>query len=591
MRRLAVLAACWLVVLATPAAAHAARIVVVREPGVGAATVRAGAEKVKALPGLRAEVLRVPDAQRDATLARLNRLPGVRIAEVDGRVHAMGPDRSSEQWALPHVRAPDAWALSVGANVTVAVIDSGANLGHEDLPAARIAPGGHDWVDDDSTPSDQNGHGTHVATAIVGDRDNEGTNGIAPSARAMILRVLDAQGNGFDSDVAAAFDSAGDQGVRIASASLGGAAFSATLIEAIGSHPGTLYVIAAGNDGSDNDLVPTYPCNAPSLNVICVGASDQADQRAGFSNVGRISVDVFAPGVGILAGYIPGGSSFAELDGTSMATPIVSGIAALVLARTPAMSTLALKNAVLNGAVPLAGLDPLSVTGARADALRAIVLRPPDTDRDGIGDAWDDCTRAADAGQFDTDADGTGDACDDDDADGVPYSRDACPDLTALKSTNGCPETIDNDGDGVVDVNDDCPIDPGPAALGGCPRDSDDDGRIDTLDACPRQGASTDSGCPRPRIRSVRVRTARCGKRVCLKVRIRLAHSARITMTAQRCARRDGGCRWRTLVTRRRQARTYAVTLKLRPGRYRVRVVARNAEGKSRALSERVEIE
>ena len=238
MRRLAVLAACWLVVLVAPAAASAARIVVVREPGVGAATVRAGAEKVKALPGLRAEVLRVPDAQRDATLARLNRLPGVRIAEVDGRVHAMGPDRSSEQWAVPRVRAPDAWALSVGANVTVAVIDSGANLGHEDLPAARIAPGGHDWVDDDNTPSDQNGHGTHVATAIVGDRDNEGINGIAPSARAMILRVLDAQGDGFDSDVAAAFDYAGDQGVRIASASLGGPAFSATLIERSAHTPG-----------------------------------------------------------------------------------------------------------------------------------------------------------------------------------------------------------------------------------------------------------------------------------------------------------------------------------------------------------------
>ncbi len=466
-----------LLALALPAAAAAAeptaRIVVLREPGVSAASVRAGAERVKAVPGLRAEVLRVPAADRDATLARLNRLPGVRIAEPDMLMHAMGPDRSAEQWGMARVRAPSAWPLTLGAGVTVAVVDSGANLDHEDLPAQQIAPGGHDWVDDDDDPDDANGHGTHVTASIVGDRDAQGINGVAPSSRALVLRVLNAQGNGFVSDIASAFDYAGSRGVRIVSASLGARGFSETLDQVIRSYPRTLFVVAAGNDGSDNDLAPTYPCNAPGVNVICVGASDTGDQRAGFSNVGRVSVDVFAPGVGILSAWL--GTSFNSIEGTSMATPFVSGIAALVLARAPSQSTLALKNAVLNGAVAVPALAPSAVTGARADAVRAVTLAPPDADRDGIGDSWDVCRLASDAGQADADADGIGDACDDGDADGVVDGRDACPDITALHSSDGCPATIDTDGDRVLDAVDGCLTLDGPARFDGCPDTRDRD--------------------------------------------------------------------------------------------------------------------
>jgi subtilase family protein/thrombospondin type 3 repeat protein/fervidolysin-like protein len=592
MRRPAAIAACGLALLAAPAVARAGEIVVVREPGVSAAHVRGGAAHVKSFPGLRAEVLRVPAAQRDATLARLNRLPGVRFAEPNVLLHTMGPDLSAQQWAPGQVRAPSAWATTTGGGSIVAVVDTGVNSGHEDLQG-RIAPGGHDFIDGDNDPEDQNGHGTHVATAIVGDRDSQGINGIAPSSSALIVRALNAGGFGDSATIAAAFDYAAKR-ARIVSASLGGPEFSEVLNASIADNPNTLFVVAAGNAGSDNDVAPTYPCNAPALNLICVGATDQSDEPAGFSNVGRRSVDVFAPGVGIIAGWIGGPSAFDTISGTSMATPIVSGIAALVLSRSPSMPTLALKNAVLGGAVRLSDLVPLSVTGARADALRAIFMKPADTDTDGIGDAWDDCRFAADPQQVDSDVDGAGDACDDDDGDGVPFSRDACPETSAPHSTDGCPGTIDTDGDHIFDVDDSCPAVAGIVQFNGCPdtRDRDQDGRVDSQDACPRQGAATDTGCPQPRIRSVRARKARCGGHPCLKVRIVLAKTAQIELTAQRCHRRDGRCEWRTLATKTRRARVCSVTFKqnVRRGRYRVRAVARNAEGTTHRRSRGIEI-
>jgi subtilisin family serine protease len=443
--------------------------------------------------------------------------------------------------------------------VTVAVVDTGVNFSHEDLTGRLVA--GHDYVDGDNAPEDENGHGTHVTTAIVGDADHQGINGIAPNAHALVLRVLGADGRGFLSDIAAAFDAAGQLGIRIVSASLGGSGDSQLLDAVMRAHPATLYVVAAGNDGSDNDVAPVAPCSSTAPNVICVGASDQADAPADFSNFGATSVDVFAPGVDILSGWLAP-ANFEVVSGTSMATPIVSGIAALALARNPSLSTPALKSAVLDGAVPVTGLAGLSVTGARADALRAVQLVP---DRNS-----------------------------DEDGDGVPLSRDACPGITALHSSNGCPDTIDSDGDGVYDVMDACGVTPGPVALGGCPdtRDRDHDGHIDSLDRCPRQNAHTKTGCPRPRVKSVRARRARCGGDPCLKARITLARSAAVTVKAQRCRRTGGHCTWRTLATRHRHARAFTVAFKtrLREGRYRIRALASNPQGRSRPRSDVIAI-
>ena len=256
-------------------------------------------------------------------------------------------------------------------------------------------------------------------------------------------------------------------------------------------------------EGADNDFRATYPCNSPQRNVICVGATDEGDARAIFSNVGRRSVDVFAPGADILSAWLPG-SAWRRSSGTSMAAPHVAGVAALVLARNPSLSAIELKNAVLNGVQRIAGLAPLSVTGGRLDAVGAVTVAPLDADRDGIGDAWDVCARAPDADQADADADGIGDACDDGDGDGVLDLRDACPDVTAIKSSDGCTATIDSDGDRIVDLVDRCPTLRGIARFDGCPdtRDGDLDGRVDSQDACPRKRARTRTGCPKPRIRS-----------------------------------------------------------------------------------------
>jgi subtilisin family serine protease len=572
-----------------------ARIIVARRAGTTAAELRAraGGERIAAIPGLRAEVLLVPAANRDRILARLNRGPGVRFAEPDARLALMGPDRMAEQWGLARIRAPSVWPLSTGAGITVAVVDSGYNPQHEDLPATRIAPGGVDFIEG-GFPADEDGHGTHVTATIVGDSDAQGISGVAPSARALPLRAL-AGGGGFVSDIAAAFDY-GAQRARIVSASLGGETFSDTLDEVIRAHPDTLFVVAAGNDGSDNDTVPTYPCVSRALNVICVGASDEADQRAGFSNVGRTTVDVFAPGVDILSGWINGASSFAFSNGTSMATPHVSGIAALVRARNPALSAVGLKNAVLNGVQRLPALEGLAVTAGRVDAVRAVTETPPDSDADGIGDAWDVCRTVADGNQADSDLDGAGDACDDGDADGITDLNDACPTVSAPRSTNGCLDTVDTDGDTVFDVVDRCPSQAGLVALSGCPdtRDGDGDGRVDSLDACPQQPSASASGCPRPRVRSVSARATRCGSRRCLKVRVRLARAAALTVTAQRCRRRGRACTWRTVLTRRVSAprRTFSLTLRetrakrLIRGRYRVRAIGRNPAGSSRPRSD-----
>src|SRR5262249_6050139 len=141
------------------------------------------------------------------------------------------------------------------------------------------------------------GHGTHVTGTIAALADNGiGVAGVAPGARVMPLRALDADGSGSDSTIAEAFDYAGDMGVRIVNAALGGVGPSQPLTDAMAAHPNTLYVVAAGNSNLNTDAIAFAPCTSPAANVICVGASTNRDARASFSNYGKTTVDVFAPG-------------------------------------------------------------------------------------------------------------------------------------------------------------------------------------------------------------------------------------------------------------------------------------------------------
>jgi subtilisin family serine protease len=381
--------------VALPAMASAAvsdEIIVKRETGLTAAEradVRSGAgvrfertlplgdvEVVSAAPGDRADALADLRADPDVVWAEPNR---------ERRAAARDPLFALE-WGLENtgqmvidsagtadadIDATAAWTRTRGRGVTVGVVDSGAQLDHPDLP---LVPG-WDFVDGDATPSDGNGHGTHVAGTIAAPENGIGVTGVAPAAAVMPLRALDDAGVGSTATTAAAFAYAGDHGVRVVNASLGSTSSSTAEHDAIAAHPNTLYVVAAGNGGADgigddNDITPTYPCAYDLANIVCVGATDSSDHRAGFSNYGASRVDLFAPGVDIVSTYK--GAQYAASDGTSMAAPHAAGVAALLAARDPSLTVGQIKTAMLAGVDHLAALTGRAVTGGRLNAAGAL---------------------------------------------------------------------------------------------------------------------------------------------------------------------------------------------------------------------------
>jgi thermitase len=392
---------------ALPAPAYAQNIIVKRAPGLSSAE-RADVRKdagVKLLDTLslpNTEVVR-PNRSTSAALAALNGDPDVAYAELDRSLGALSDDPYfSQLWALQNtgqfggipgkdMSVPQAWQTSTGTGVLIAVVDTGVDANALDLagqltgspdeiPDNGIDDDGNgfvddsrgwDFVDSDNDPNDENDHGTHVTGTIVAAADNGvGIAGVAPGAKVMPLRALDASGHGSDSAIAEAFDYAGDVGARIVNASLGGAGASQTLTDAMAAHPNTLYVVAAGNDGVNTDLHPFAPCTSPALNVVCVGASTNTDARAWFSNYGPTTVDVFAPGV-LIESTWPGGV-YKFLQGTSMASPHVAGEAALALAADPTASTAQVKADLIASADHVDAFGDISVSGGRADAAAAV---------------------------------------------------------------------------------------------------------------------------------------------------------------------------------------------------------------------------
>jgi thermitase len=232
-----------------------------------------------------------------------------------------------DQWALSAIGAPEAW-LSLAPNLpemSVAVIDSGICAEHDDL-RERILPG-YDFVDDDNAPQDDLGHGCAVSGIIAANiDDNFGIAGIAPNARILPLRVLNTQGLGLYSDVAAAIVYAADNGAQIINLSLGGVNRSTTLESAIdyAISKGVIVIAAAGNTGSAVMFPASY---AP---VIAVGSIDQTLERSSFSSYGP-EIDILAPGRGILTTNKD--NTWSVFTGTSFAAPHVSAAAAVEWAR------------------------------------------------------------------------------------------------------------------------------------------------------------------------------------------------------------------------------------------------------------------
>jgi thermitase len=271
-------------------------------------------------------VVRVPDGQSpEAAAQALESEPEIVYAEPNyvRKLAAQTPNdpRWSELWGLRKVAAPDAWDQTTGSDaVTVAVVDTGIADNHPDLTANiwvntaeqingqdddgngyRDDVRGWDFVAEDGDPSDESGHGTHVAGTIGASGNNGiGVSGVNWRVKLMALRAGSDAGLA-DSDIIAAFRYACRNGAKVINGSFGGPGGSRALRDAITTCPNSLFVFAAGNDGLDNDTDRSYPCAYPDGNIVCVAATGEDDALPYWSTYGRTSVDLAAPGVSILS--------------------------------------------------------------------------------------------------------------------------------------------------------------------------------------------------------------------------------------------------------------------------------------------------
>jgi thermitase len=259
------------------------------------------------------------------------------------------------QWGLEMVRAPAAWYLSTGQAVTVAVVDTGADLTHPDLIDGLID--GWDYIENDEIPADGNGHGTHVAGIVGATTDNaRGVAGMGWGAKIMPVRVLDDQGEGDTLQVALGIRYAVEHGAKVINLSLGGYSGSQTLADTVAyaQAQGAVIVAAAGNHNTSAQFFP-----AAYEGVIGVSATNLSDEKASFSNYGTY-IDVAAPGDNLYSTLRSPGT-YGYMSGTSMAAPMVSGLVALLLTRYPVASPAQIVAALENGADDLGseGWDPL----------------------------------------------------------------------------------------------------------------------------------------------------------------------------------------------------------------------------------------
>jgi subtilisin family serine protease len=299
------------------------------------------------------------------------------------------------------VSGSEAWDLVTGGDVSVAVLDTGIDYRHIDLdgniwtnpadPIDHVDNDGNGFVDDvrgidlasgDSDPLDDSSHGTHVA-GIAGAEGNNalGVTGVSWKSRLMALKFLDRNGEGNTADAAQAIDYAVAHGARVINASWGGPAFSQTLYQAVkrAGEAGALFVAAAGNSSVNADTSPDYPAAFDLPNVISVAASNPDDELLYFSNYGRTSVDLAAPGDEIYS-TVPirnGVSTYGTFSGTSMAAPYVSGAAALYLARHPAASVQTVRNAILSSVDLVPALSGKTATGGRLNVARMLSVGEP----------------------------------------------------------------------------------------------------------------------------------------------------------------------------------------------------------------------
>ncbi len=278
--------------------------------------------------GIHVSVIKVKEGDFCSVLSELSEDPSVLFVEPNYSISLLqtipNDPNLPAQYYLNNILAYQGWDYTTGSPaVTIAILDTGVDLSHIEL-AVKILPG-HDYIDGDDIPQDENGHGTLVAGIAAANTNNGiGVAGVSWGAQIMPLRVLDAAGNGTNADLAQAIMWATAHGARVINMSLGGSNYSLAVEAAVdyAVNAGVVLVAATGNTGSPMVL---YPAAYPG--VIGVGATDSINQLAPFSNTGA-EVDLVAPGVSIFGPYL--GNSYTFLSGTSMAAPQVAGFAALL---------------------------------------------------------------------------------------------------------------------------------------------------------------------------------------------------------------------------------------------------------------------
>jgi subtilisin family serine protease len=331
-------------------------------------------------------------------------------SELDRYVPTNWPNdpQFTDQWSLENtgqrggktkadISALLAWDKTKGSpEVVVAVLDSGVDYTHPDLMENMwLRPAnveeyvddqlgvvndlrGFSAVDDLSDPMDDNGHGTHCAGIVGAEGDNGmGIAGVNWKVQIMPLKFIGAGGSGTTKDAIEAINYVIDRkragvNVRIISASWGSTQKSQALEDAIreAGEEGILFVAASGNAGANADKSPHYPASYDLPNVVSVAAVNRNDELASFSNYGAKRVHLAAPGVEILSTWL--GGAFEEHSGTSMATPEVSGVAALVLSVDADLSVKDLRERLFNSVDKLDSLAGKVSTGGRVNAARAV---------------------------------------------------------------------------------------------------------------------------------------------------------------------------------------------------------------------------
>lgn len=347
------------------------------------------------------------DANIDAVAAFYAAQPDVVSAAPDRIVklnRTFNDPSLAAQSGLVNIGAAAAWNRQTGTrNTIVAIIDTGVDYRHSDLAAniwvnaGEIAGNGldddHDGYIDDvygydfannrGDPIDTDSHGTHIA-GIIGAVGNNGIgiSGVNPNTRIMPLKFIGDDGTGFTSNAVRALDFAVSHGAKVANASWGGGDIDSTLSAAIAraGAAGLIFVAAAGNDGSNNDVRPFYPGSyITSLpNIVTVAASDSSDNLASFSNIGANTVTLSAPGVSILS-TLPN-NRYGVLTGTSISTPFVTGAISLIWDQNPSWTYQQVLAKLRSSVDPIASMAGKTTTGGRlnvAKALDAVAVSPP----------------------------------------------------------------------------------------------------------------------------------------------------------------------------------------------------------------------